>query len=44
MQLEMLAAVVEEGSVRAAADRVLRPQPAVSIAVSRLEPEFETPL
>jgi DNA-binding transcriptional LysR family regulator len=44
MQLEMFVAVVEEGSVRAAADRVLRTQPAVSIAMSKLEREFETPL
>lgn len=44
MQLKMFVAVVEEGSVRAAADRVLRTQPAVSIAMSKLEREFETPL
>jgi DNA-binding transcriptional LysR family regulator len=44
MQLEMFVAVVEEGSVRGAAERVLRTQPAVSIAVSKLEREFETPL
>ena len=44
MQLEMFVAVVEEGSVRAAADRVFRTQPAVSIAVSKLEREFEAPL
>jgi DNA-binding transcriptional LysR family regulator len=44
MQLEMFVAVVEEGSVRAAAERVFRTQPAVSIAVSKLEREFETPL
>ena len=44
MQLEMFVAVVEEGSVRAAAERVLRTQPAVSIAMSKLEREFETPL
>lgn len=44
MQLEMFVAVVEEGSVRAAAERVFRTQPAVSIAVSKLEREFEAPV
>jgi len=44
MQLEMLVAVVEEGSVRGAAERVFRTQPAVSIAVRKLEEEFSTPL
>lgn len=44
MQLEMFIAVVEEGSVRRAADRVFRTQPAVSIAVHKLEEEFEAPL
>lgn len=44
MQLEMFAAVVEEGSVRDAAQRVFRTQPAVSIAISKLEREFEGPL
>lgn len=44
MQLEMFVAVVEEGSVRGAAERVLRTQPAVSIALSKLEREFEAPL
>src|ERR1700686_4307464 len=44
MQLEMFVAVVEEGSVRRAAERVFRTQPAVSIAVSKLEREFEAPL
>jgi DNA-binding transcriptional LysR family regulator len=44
MQLEMFVAVVEEGSVRDAAERVFRTQPAVSIAVSKLEREFELPL
>src|SRR5580704_11441353 len=44
MQLEMFVAVVEEGSVRAAAERVFRTQPAVSIAIRKLEREFETPL
>jgi DNA-binding transcriptional LysR family regulator len=40
----MFVAVVEEGSVRGAAERVFRTQPAVSIAVSKLEREFEAPL
>jgi DNA-binding transcriptional LysR family regulator len=44
MQLEMFVAVVEEGSVRGAAERVFRTQPAVSIAVRKLEKEFEAPL
>ena len=44
MQLEMFVAVVEKGTVRAAAERVLRTQPAVSIAMSKLEREFESPL
>jgi DNA-binding transcriptional LysR family regulator len=44
MQLEMFVAVVEEGSVRGAAERVFRTQPAVSMAVSKLEREFEVPL
>jgi len=44
MQLEMFVAVVEEGSVRGASERVFRTQPAVSIAVSKLEREFEVSL
>lgn len=44
MQLEMFVAMVEEGSVRGAAERVFRTQPAVSIAVSKLERELEAPL
>ena len=44
MQLEMFVAVVEEGSVRRAAERVFRTQPAVSTAVRKLEQEFSTPL
>lgn len=44
MQLEMFVAVVEGGSVREAAERVYRTQPAVSIAVRKLEEEFSTPL
>lgn len=43
MQMEMFVAVVEEGSVRAAAGRVFRTQPAVSIAIRKLEEEFEAP-
>lgn len=42
MQLEMFVAVVEEGSVRHAAEHLLRTQPAVSMATSKLEREFET--
>jgi len=44
MQLEMFVAVVEEGSVRRASERVCRTQPAVSIAVRKLEEEFGAPL
>jgi len=44
MQLEMFVAVVEEGSVRRASERVFRTQPAVSIAVRKLEEEFDAPL
>ena len=44
MQLEMFVALVEEGSVRRASDRVLRTQPAVSIAIRKLEEELEVPL
>lgn len=44
MQLEMFVAVVEEGSVRRASERVYRTQPAVSIAIRKLEEEFEVPL
>src|SRR6267154_203662 len=40
MQLEMFVAVVEEGSVRAASERVFRTQPAVSIGVRKLEEDF----
>jgi DNA-binding transcriptional LysR family regulator len=44
MQLEMFVAVVEEGSVGRAAGRVHRTQPAVSIAIGKLESEFGGPL
>lgn len=40
MQLEMFVAVVEERSIRGAAERVLRTQPAVSMAVRKLEDEI----
>jgi DNA-binding transcriptional LysR family regulator len=40
MQLEMLVAAVEEGSIQAAAERVFRTQPAVSIALRKLEEEI----
>ena len=43
-QLEMFAAVVEEGSVSRAAQRVCRTAPAVSIALKKLEDEMATPL
>src|SRR5216683_4354385 len=42
MQLEMFVAVVEEHSVQRAADRVSRTQPAVSIAVRKLEQHLGT--
>jgi DNA-binding transcriptional LysR family regulator len=37
MQLQMLLAVAEEGSLQKAAGRVYRTAPAVSIAISKLE-------
>jgi DNA-binding transcriptional LysR family regulator len=40
MQMEMFVAVVEERSVRGAAERVFRTQPAVSIAIRKLEEEI----
>ncbi len=40
MQLEMFVAVIEERSVQKAADRVRRTQPAVSIALRKLEDHF----
>ncbi|HJZ83175.1 MAG TPA: LysR family transcriptional regulator [Pyrinomonadaceae bacterium] len=39
MQLEMFVAVVEEGSVQRAAEKVSRTQPAISIALKKLEAE-----
>jgi len=44
MQLEMFVAVIEERSVQRAADRVSRTQPAVSIALRKLEDHLGTPL
>jgi DNA-binding transcriptional LysR family regulator len=44
MQLAMFVAVVEEKSIYRAAHRVLRTQPAVSIALGKLEKEIGTPL
>jgi DNA-binding transcriptional LysR family regulator len=43
-QLEFLLKVVQEGSFSKAAQRVFRTQPAVSIAIRRLEEEVGTPL
>src|SRR5437879_11956363 len=43
-QLEFFRTVVEEGSFSKAAERVYRTQPAVSIAVRRLEEELGAPL
>ena len=44
MQLQMLVAVAEEGSLQKASARVFRTAPAVSIAISKLEDEIGTPL
>jgi DNA-binding transcriptional LysR family regulator len=44
MQLAMFKAAVEERSIQRAADRVGRSQPAVSIALRKLEEEVGTPL
>jgi DNA-binding transcriptional LysR family regulator len=44
MQLQMLIAVAEEGTLQKAAERVYRTAPAVSIAISKLEGEMGTPL
>jgi DNA-binding transcriptional LysR family regulator len=43
-QLEFFVTVVEEGSFSKAAERVFRTQPAVSIAIRRLEEEIGAPL
>lgn len=44
IQLEMLVAAVEEGGMRKAADRVSRTQPAVSMALRKLEEEMGSPI
>lgn len=44
MQLEMFVAVVEEGSVHKAAEKVFRTQPAISIALRKLEQEIGSQL
>jgi DNA-binding transcriptional LysR family regulator len=44
MQLEMLVAAVEEGSLHKAAERVFRTQPAVTMALRKLEDELGAPL
>jgi DNA-binding transcriptional LysR family regulator len=44
IQLEMLVAAVEECSIRKAADRVSRTQPAVSMALRKLEEEMGAPI
>jgi len=44
MQLRMLVAVVEEGSVQKAAERVFRTAPAVSMALRKLEVEIGSPV
>jgi len=44
MQLEMFVAVVEGGSILKASERVYRTQPAVSIAIRKLENEINAPL
>ncbi len=44
MQLEMFVAIVEEGSVRGASEKVFRTQPAVSIGIRKLEEEVGAPL
>ena len=44
MQLEMFVALVQEGSLQAAAERVYRSQPAVSVAIRKLEQRVASPL
>ena len=39
-QLEIFKAVIKEGSFRAAADKLWKTQPAISIAIKKLEKEF----
>ena len=43
-QLEFFLKVVEEGSFSKAAERAFRTQPAVSLAIRRLEEEIGAPL
>jgi len=43
-QLEMFVAVAEEQSVQRATERVFRSQPAVSMAIAKLEEEVGSPL
>ncbi len=43
-QLEMFVALAETRNVRRAAERVFRTQPAVSMAIARLEEEFAVDL
>ncbi|MGA7631312.1 MAG: LysR family transcriptional regulator, partial [Terriglobales bacterium] len=44
MQLQMLVAIAEEGTVQKAAESLFRTGPAVSMAVGKLERELGTPL
>jgi DNA-binding transcriptional LysR family regulator len=44
MQLEMFVAMVEEGSFSKAAERVFRTQPALTMAIRKLEQELGAPL
>src|SRR4029079_17806478 len=44
MQLEMFVATAEAGGVQRAAERVFRTQPAVSMALRKLEEELGAPL
>ena len=44
MQLEMFVALVQEGSLQAAAARVYRSQPAVSVGIRKLEQRVASPL
>jgi DNA-binding transcriptional LysR family regulator len=44
MQLEIFVAVVEEGTMRRASNRVFRSQPAVSMSIRKIEDEVGMPL
>ena len=44
MQVEMFVALVQEGNLQAAAERVYRSQPAVSVAIKKLEQRVTSPL